>query len=189
MKYIHKQSVISLGILVLFAFAVTAFAQVSEEVTDAPSEEVVTEEVIISETPAIVEEVASTTEPAAPEISAIVETPEEAPQEVDAGEAKAVQDIATLQDSYFEKTGAYLQVLPGNQLPENEDGSVSQKLGGTLPSDAYVHVYESPKGKGYQVFFKDGNTLISTGFGPEAADRTFTQELPSLGTASSTEAI
>lgn len=213
MKYLHKQSVICIGILILLAFAVTAFAQATEEATTTP--DVIEEKGIVEpQEEFVAEEGASEEGVPAPTVEEVVlEGDKETVESTEVDESaetvaetvqpvveekvvsapvvniKEIRDIAMLQDSYFEKNGNYLQILPGNELPAHEEGSVSQKLGGTLPSDAYVHVYESPKGKGYQVFFKDGNTLISTGFGPEAADRTFTQELPSLGTASSTEAI
>jgi len=207
-KQLIEKFGVGASIVILATFAVTAFAQVSDEVTttqDVVEEETVsakvTEEAVIEETASSTEEVVltETEAPQAPIVEdAVSEEGAKAPEPVVEEEKvepvpvvniKEVRDIATLQDSYFEKTGSYLQILPGNQLPEYEDGSVSQKLGGTLPSDAYVHVYESPKGKGYQIFFKDGNTLISTGFGPEAADRTFTKELTPVLSATSSEAI
>lgn len=212
MKYIHKQSVISIGILILLAFAVTAFAQANEENTATP--EVIEEEGIVprgeesvagegaveeTQVPIIevnvpeenVETVESTEVEESTEVVAetVLPVAEEEVAPIPVVNIKGVRDIAMLQDSYFEKTGNYLQILPGNELPAHEEGSVTQKLGGTLPADAYVHVYESPKGKGYQIFFKDGNTLISTGFGPEAADRTYTKELAPALSATSTEAI
>jgi hypothetical protein len=41
-----------------------------------------------------------------------------------------------------------------------------------------MEVYESPHGKGYQIMYEDDGALHSVGFGPEAADRTYTFEPP-----------
>jgi hypothetical protein len=77
-------------------------------------------------------------------------------------------DVAGLEDAYFQKTGSYLQILRGNGLPTYESGTIVEKLGKDVPADAWVHVYEAPGGKGYQVLYEDADgTLHSVGYGPE----------------------
>jgi len=63
-------------------------------------------------------------------------------------------DVSALQDAYFQQTGSYLQILRGNGLPTYETGTVSEKLGENIPNDGWVHVYEAPGGKGYQVLYE-----------------------------------
>ena len=98
------------------------------------------------------------------------------------------EDVSALENSYFQKNGKYLQVLPNNQLPDYESGTVSDKLGATIPSDARVDIYTGPKGSGYQVTYTDGGTIYTVGFGPEADHRTYSYPAPPLS-ATSTEAV
>ena len=88
--------------------------------------------------------------------------------------------ISDLENEYFLKTGRYLQVLPGNQLPDYETGTVKQKLGKDLPTNVTIHVYESPKGMGYQVITDEADRTTSVGYGPEAADLTWERLKPAL---------
>jgi hypothetical protein len=132
-----------------------------------------------------VETASSTAELAAATTTATIEsdlstsTPPEAPPSQDTQAAKpapetVTADVSALQETYYQRTGSYLQILRGNGLPTYESGTVSEKLGGTVPADAWVHVYEAPAGKGYQVFYEADGVLHSVGYGPEAVERTFT---------------
>lgn len=94
------------------------------------------------------------------------------------------QDIASLEDSYFAKNGKYLQIIPGNLLPDYETGTVIEKLGANIPADARVNVYESPKGFGYQVVYQDMGAVYAVGYGPEAADRTYSYPVPTISASS-----
>lgn len=96
-----------------------------------------------------------------------------------------VDGIADLENKYIRKNGKYLQVLPGNKLPEYERGIVNARLGDDLPRNYRVDVYESPLGVGYQVIYSESGTTYSIGYGPEATDRTYTIQ-PQLNAASST---
>ena len=113
-----------------------------------------------------------------------------APQEAISAAAAAVGDIATLQQDHMAKFGRYLQVMPGNTLRSTETGSVQTKFGKALPENIRIDVYESPHGKGYQIIYEESGVVRSTGYGPEAGDRTFTIELPKpAASATSTPAI
>jgi len=58
------------------------------------------------------------------------------------------KSVSALEDDYFKKNGIYLQILPGNALPDYEAGSVLDALGSSIPDGASVIIYESPAGKG-----------------------------------------
>jgi len=117
-------------------------------------------------------------------------TPESVPvaQEEPATEtlAATAEDIPTFEESYFSKHGKYLQILPGNQLPDYEIGTVSGKLGTNVDSGVRVDVYVSPHGQGYQVTHEENGTIYTVGFGPEASDRTHSYSIQTAA-ASSTE--
>jgi hypothetical protein len=83
-----------------------------------------------------------------------------------------------LEQEHMAKYGRYLQVMPGNTLPSTESGSVQSKFGKALPENIRIDVYESPHGKGYQIYYEENGVAHSVGYGPEAADRTFTIEFP-----------
>jgi hypothetical protein len=91
--------------------------------------------------------------------------------------AASVEDVMVLEQEYMSKYGRYLHVMPGNTLPAYESGSVQEKLGKTIPENYNVEVYESPHGKGYQISYEENGIVHSVGYGPEAADRTYTFEL------------
>jgi hypothetical protein len=100
--------------------------------------------------------------------------------------AEVMADVSTLEENYYQETGSYLQILRGNGLPTYETGTVAQKLGKGVHEDAWVHVYEAPGGKGYQVFYEEDGVLHAVGFGPEAAERTFTRSTIVAPSATST---
>ena len=101
-----------------------------------------------------------------------------APEEAISPAAASVGEIATLEQEYIAKYGRYLQVMPGNTLASTESGSVQSKFGKPLPENIRIDVYESPHGKGYQIYYEENGVAHSVGYGPEAADRTFTIEFP-----------
>ena len=47
-----------------------------------------------------------------------------------------------------------------------------------LPENFRIDVYESPHGKGYQIYYEENGVAHSVGYGAEAADRTYTIEFP-----------
>jgi hypothetical protein len=165
--------------------------EMESEPTEAPAQGA---EAGPSTTATIVESVSSTTEPAAePAASTSTSTPStiSAPEEVEGTKPAAqtvVAEVAALQDAYFQETGGYLQVLPGNGLPTYETGTVAEKLGKNVADDAWVHIYEAPAGKGYQVFYEADGVLHSVGYGPEAAERTFSRNILVAPSATSTAA-
>lgn len=105
-----------------------------------------------------------------------------------AAKEAAMGEVTTLQDEYFQKTGKYLQILKGNGLPDYENGNVTAKLGKNISDKAWVHVYEAPGGKGYQVFYEDNGIMYSIGYGPEALERTFQRSTAIPVSATSTPA-
>jgi hypothetical protein len=68
--------------------------------------------------------------------------------------------------------------VPGNTLPSTESGSVQSKFGKALPENVRIDVYNGPHGKGYQITYEENGVVHSVGYGPEAADLTYTIELP-----------
>jgi IstB-like ATP binding protein len=104
--------------------------------------------------------------------------------------AASVSEIATLEQEHMSKYGRYLQVMPGNTLPSYESGSVQAKLGKALPENIRINVYESPHGKGYQImYYEEDGVFHSVGYGPEAADRTYTFELPKPAFSATGDAV
>ncbi|OGG50463.1 hypothetical protein A2763_01670 [Candidatus Kaiserbacteria bacterium RIFCSPHIGHO2_01_FULL_54_36] len=100
-----------------------------------------------------------------------------------------VEDISALQESYYQKSGKYLQILPGNQLPEYESGTVAEKLGANVPADVRVDVYAGPQGKGYQITYEEEGTIYIVGFGPEAEHRTYSYPAPTPSATSTAATI
>ena len=89
---------------------------------------------------------------------------------------KSIDEIAAAEDMYFAKNGSYFQVLEGNKKAPYEKGTVNANLGGTMPTTIRVTVYDNPReGKGYQIIVRDGKSLFSVGYGPEAESRTWQQ--------------
>jgi hypothetical protein len=67
------------------------------------------------------------------------------------------------------------------------DGNTSQRLRSAVSEDVWVHVYEAPGGKGYQVFYEDAEGVHSVGYGPEAGERTSTRLKPTPSGTSTAE--
>jgi hypothetical protein len=212
-KNMNKGFLIGLATLAVSTVAVTALAQVDSASTSTPPEVVATTSQSIQTdiTTSTTTDVATLTSTdvlstATPEVAPITETLPAPPSLVPVpGSAPAVsippkptpptdsgiviaQAIAQLEADHFQKTGKYLQVLPDNQLPEYESGSVAERLGTPINANARVDVYESPKGAGYQITFQDGNTFYSFGYGPEWVDRTYSYVVSPAAQASSTPA-
>lgn len=83
--------------------------------------------------------------------------------------------VLALQETYYAAHGEYLQVKRGSALPERHKGTVKQKIGVDLPPNMEVHTYVTPEGKkGFQVLWEDNKGRHSVGYGPEAADLTWT---------------
>lgn len=187
------------SVLVVFALAMTALAQVDTASTSTVAEEVATtSESIVTDsasTTPIAEELASTI---ATEVASDIASTTDESTPVPEGTAPVaenappmsadVQAVTALEEGYFAKNGRYLQVIPGNKLPEYESGTVAEKLGANIPSGVRVDVYEGPKGFGYSVTYEDKGTIYTAGFGPEAADRTRSFPVP-IVVSSSTEAV
>ncbi len=194
--------------LVASAIAMTALAQVDTASTSTPSEEITTTTETTSTTTDAVfprdreERSVTSTESTSTETTTEIlsdettvsatTTPESFPvtQEEQATETLAVtaKDIPALEDSYFGQHGKYLQILPGNQLPDYETGTVSQKLGTNIDAGIRVDVYVSPHGHGYQVTHEENGTIYTVGFGPEAESRTHSYPVPTPASATSTPA-
>lgn len=98
-------------------------------------------------------------------------------------------EVSSLQDSYFDETGKYLQVLKGNRLPTYESGSVEEKLGQPIDNSVEVNVYEGPLGKGYSMVYDTGTEIKSVGFGPQSADFTYSlvKKVPPISATSTDE--
>jgi hypothetical protein len=166
-------SCIVLGMISVGYVAAQTASSTEEETTTPISESVAQPEGTVlgqatttqeGETPAApVEVVGEATPPAQPAIS---------------GAAESVGEIGVLEQEYMSKYGRYLQVMPGNTLPSYESGSVQAKFGKALPENIRIDVYEGPHGKGYQIYYEEDGVAHSVGYGPEAADRTFTIEFP-----------
>lgn len=80
----------------------------------------------------------------------------------------------------------YVQVTrDGRQLIK--DQQVQTDLVNQLPTDSEIHVYDGPKGKGYEIIIYNSTSTEHIGFGPEAASRTYIIEKTiSTSTATST---
>ena len=186
----NKGVIVGSVVLAVSAFAMTALAQVDiasttpQEVATTPEATSTTTD-SASSTPAI--ENATSTPPTetTPDTAAPVDESTSESEGMVEGAATSlvpasatVQSISALQDAYFEKNGKYLQVLPSGDLPDYESGTVAEKLGAGIPAGARVDVYESPEGFGYQITYEDKDTIYTVGFGPEAADRTYSRQVP-----------
>jgi hypothetical protein len=89
-----------------------------------------------------------------------------------------VDDIKVLQDSYFMRTGEYLEIREGAQLPPTKSGTISSLLGSDVPSNLTVTPYKTPAGTlGYQVMFKTATSVQSVNVG-DARERWRTYEYP-----------
>jgi hypothetical protein len=166
----------------------TSTPPVGEVVTDTSTSAVTT-----SSDVTVPEETTPATEGSEPPAEVVTEVLNEAAnlpdQSAISAKDAALADVTALQDAHFKKNGRYLQVLKGNGLPDYENGNVSEKLGKNISDKAWVHVYEAPGGKGYQVMYEDAGVLYSIGYGPEAAERTFERTTVALPSATSTSAI
>ncbi len=185
-----RKLILTCGIIIASTLAITAYAQVEEFATSTPeisvsksvesiptdtSSEVSVETVVISEESKVEEiETATTTTIATP-----VET------EVDT--FGPVHSVALLEESYFVNHNKYLQILPDNQLPDYESGTVAEKLGSTIPANMRVDVYESPAGHGYQISYEENGTSYSFGYGPEFESRTTARPIISNVSSSSAQ--
>jgi len=89
-----------------------------------------------------------------------------------------VDDIKVLQDSYFLRTGEYLEIREGAQLPPTKTGTISSLLGSDVPSNLTVTPYKTPAGTlGYQVMFKTATSVQSVNVG-DVRERWRTYEYP-----------
>jgi len=91
--------------------------------------------------------IAATTTTATPDTSTVAST--SIPAATSTG--TVADQISALENAYYQSTGHYLQVLPGNILPSYETGTVSADLGSTIPANARVDIYDAPSGKGFQI--------------------------------------
>ncbi len=82
-----------------------------------------------------------------------------------------LSEIPSLEDAYFASNGKYLEVWKGNTLPDYTTDTLSKNI----PAGAEIHIYESPRGHGYQIIYEDAEGKHSVGYGPEAFDRTYTE--------------
>lgn len=95
-----------------------------------------------------------------------------------------INRIAILQEDYKATNGKYLQILEGNRLPHYETGRILDKFGERLPENVSINVYTTPEGqKGYWLEYKDIDGHYSVGFGPHAAEHTWTK-LPFVSSTS-----
>lgn len=101
-------------------------------------------------------------------------------------EYQTVNEVILAEETYYQINGKYLQILPGNNLPHYETGTVSGKLGKNVPANVRIDVYETFDGKrGYQISYEDTNAFYSIANGTQAQERTFTKLKP-LPVASTT---
>lgn len=124
-------------------------------------------------------EVATTSAEVAADKPQATTTPESAEELAERAAAKGViDDITADQEKYFAEHGEYLPILPNGKLLPGKAGSVAEKLGRDIPADAFVEVYDGPRGKGYRVAYTHGNKYYSVGYGPDAAAFTYSYDLP-----------
>ena len=79
-------------------------------------------------------------------------------------------DLQTAEENYKNIYGKYKQVMPGI--------SAKTDLGKDIAPGVMVDEYVAPNGPGYQVRWEDNAHFYSKGFGPQATDRTWTQDKP-----------
>lgn len=103
------------------------------------------------------------------------------------------EELASAEEKYFANYGHYLQVLPDHTLPKYlpyfEGGTVAEKLGGNLPANVFVDVYDGPRGKGFVVSYVASDTRYYTGYASEAGTN-YSYPLhpkPTGGSATSTD--
>lgn len=77
-----------------------------------------------------------------------------------------------------EKYGDYVQVTKEGKVFNKDTLVVEDSLKSKLPIDTEINVYDGPRGKGYQIINKTDTQIIATGYGPDAADFTYTVDLP-----------
>lgn len=84
-------------------------------------------------------------------------------------ERATLDAVASEQDTYYRKYGRYRQVLKerGNPTYETKSLEEDQFDASSLPDNAEVHIYNSPKGKGYRVILDTDNSIIIKHYGAE----------------------
>lgn len=90
--------------------------------------------------------------------------------------ATTKEEIELSQEEHFQKTGDFIQVLPGNTLPPEKPGKVEDYLETKIHPDYHINVYDENGVKGYQICTEDIDFLTCTGYGPQA--KTFTYSIP-----------
>lgn len=168
------------------------FATTTEEMIATSTEEVIatsTAEVLdASTTPSVFDEsvIVDTGIAQAQTVDKIAEETADA-TEID----KIIQSVADSQAAYFEKNGKYLQVMDNRRLPDYEDGNLTEKIGGVIPNNVTVNVYEGPTGKGFQIVFRNKHITKAVGYGPDAASFTYTVGTPTMliATSSATSTV
>ena len=182
-----------LAVVLVVPLAAVAQATSTDAVASTTSVESIVE--VVRDTPATTTEATSTQVTLTPEVVDVPTMSQDATTTASTNiptlqsvvsDAVSVEAVSELERVYFDQHGTYLQILPGNQLPEYETGTVESKLGSTVHADIRVDVYEAPEGRGYQVSYMSNGVFHSVGYGPEAATRTFTYE---LSVASSSQAL
>lgn len=92
-----------------------------------------------------------------------------------------LSDVEQAQEVFKAQHGTYLQILPGNTIPDRFHGA---KLEKQVPDNMEIVAYETPSGEvGYQVLYANSEGSFSVGYGPEATERTWAHV---AGAASST---
>ena len=67
-------------------------------------------------------------------------------------EYKSVAELQAAEDAYFQKTGEYFQVLPGDAVPQGKDKTTDTALGKHVLPEMSVDVFDYPDGsKGYEI--------------------------------------
>lgn len=189
-------SIITTALLSLFGIQmVTAQIAATSSESTAISTDVIADASTASTTPTA--DAATAIVPAAtPEVATSTEltqqsppTPPLPPEPTPSPQNAMALEISNLEDQYMQKTGKYLQIIAGNQLPTYESGSVAGKLGKNIPDDVNVDVYEAVSGKGYQIYFEEGDIVYSYGYGPEATERTYRLQIPVPSSAATSSSM
>lgn len=100
----------------------------------------------------------------------------------------AVQDIATAEEAYFQKTGTYLQVKKDGTTVDGKVATTELKVDVV---DYEMNIYTTPEGeKGFFIFVHTPNGLASYGYGVNAKDYTYMPPPPNIipNTTSTVEA-
>ena len=61
-------------------------------------------------------------------------------------EYKSVAELQAAEDAYFQKTGEYFQVLPGDAVPQGKDKTTDTALGKHVLPEMSVDVFDYPDG-------------------------------------------